>query len=179
MAIPNQIILRPNNNNNVNIITNDNQLHIISPVCNTEVNVTNPITKIVQVTTPGPQGPQGPPGSIPNTSSFASTGSNIFIGDQIITGSIFVTGNINGNLTGTASYALNFPTPFKIQTGSISAEVNNSSNNIFLIKNSNIDIFSISNTGIIALSTQSQELTGSAPYGGIYFTSSSIYVGLD
>jgi hypothetical protein len=51
--------------------------------------------KIIEVITQGPQGPvgpQGPLGSI-NTSSFATTGSNTFIGNQIITGSISLSGS--------------------------------------------------------------------------------------
>lgn len=40
-------------------------------------------------------------------SGFATTGSNIFIGDQIITGSVFVTNTITGSLNGTASYSNN------------------------------------------------------------------------
>ena len=33
-----------------------------------------------------------------DTGSFATTGSNIFIGDQIITGSIYFTGTIDGGI---------------------------------------------------------------------------------
>ncbi len=114
MAIPNQILI-DSPTNTVNIQTNDNQLRIISPVCNTEVNVTQPNTTVIQVATPGtigPQGPPGPSGSFPSTGSFATTGSNIFIGNQTITGSIFVSGSListsfTGSLQGTASYALN------------------------------------------------------------------------
>lgn len=40
-----------------------------------------------------------------DTSSFATTGSNIFIGDQIVTGSILVTNGFTGSLQGTASLA--------------------------------------------------------------------------
>lgn len=43
-------------------------------------------------------------------SGFATTGSNIFIGDQTITGSVFVTNIITGSLNGTASYAGNSTT---------------------------------------------------------------------
>ena len=117
MAIPNQILI-DSPTNTVNIQTNDNQLRIISPVCNTEVNVTQPNTTVIQVATPGtigPQGPQGPPGpsgSFPSTGSFATTGSNIFIGNQTITGSIFVSGSListsfTGSLQGTSSWANN------------------------------------------------------------------------
>ena len=117
MAIPNQILI-DSPTNTVNIQTNDNQLRIISPVCNTEVTITQPTTTIIQVATPGtigPQGPIGPSGSFPSTGSFATTGSNIFSGSQTITGSIFVSGNListsfTGSLQGiatTASYVLN------------------------------------------------------------------------
>jgi len=51
--------------------------------------------RVIEVITQGPQGPvgpQGPSGSI-NTGSFATTGSNTFIGNQIITGSISLSGS--------------------------------------------------------------------------------------
>ena len=214
MAIPNQILI-DSSTNTVNIQTNDNQLRIISPVCNTEVNVTQPNTTVIQVATPGTIGPQGPvcpSGSFPYTGSFATTGSNIFIGNQIITGSVYLTGLLFGtsswaNNALTASYALNVSDPFRISTGSISASVNigtnifqivsgsstffnidnqgsttisSSASNIFLIKNqNNTPLLTISQSGVIILSTQSQEITGPAPNGGIYFTSSSFYLGLD
>ena len=40
-----------------------------------------------------------------NTGSFATTGSNIFIGNQTVTGSIVVTEGFTGSLQGTASIA--------------------------------------------------------------------------
>jgi hypothetical protein len=115
MAIPNQILI-DSPTNTVNIQTNDNQLRIISPVCNTEVNVTQPNTTVIQVATPGtigPQGPPGPSGSFPSTGSFATTGSNIFIGNQTITGSVYLT----GLLFGTSSWANNALTASYINGG--------------------------------------------------------------
>jgi len=47
----------------------------------------NQTPRIITITTPGPQGIQGPPG-------FASSGSNTYLGDQIITGSILISGSI-------------------------------------------------------------------------------------
>jgi len=47
----------------------------------------NQTPTILTITTPGPQGPQGPPGD-------ATTGSNTFVGNQTITGSIFISGSI-------------------------------------------------------------------------------------
>jgi len=52
-------------------------------------------------------------------------------------------------------------------------------NNVFLIKNSsNKTTFAISES-IVYFATQSSILTGSTVAGGMYFTSSSFYVGLE
>jgi hypothetical protein len=81
----------------------------------------------------------------------------------------------------TASYAMNSSvaeTPFRISTGSIFASVNIGST-IFLITNNNIPILTVSQSGIVILATQSIDPTGIAPNGAIYFTSSSLFIGLD
>jgi hypothetical protein len=65
-----------------------NQLDV--SITENQVNVTQGVTRIVTVTSQGPQGPIGP---IPNTGSFALTGSNEFVGDQTITGSLTVSGS--------------------------------------------------------------------------------------
>lgn len=80
----------------------------------------------------------------------------------------------------TSSYAISAsysPTPYLILTGSVFAKVN-TSNDIFLIQSASIDMLKITQSGVIILATQSAQLSGSAPTGGIYFTSSSFYVGL-
>ena len=62
----------------------------------------NQTPRIVTITTPGPRGIQGPPG-------YASSGSNTYLGDQIITGSILISGSIIPNVgTGelTSSFSL-------------------------------------------------------------------------
>jgi len=131
-----------------------------------------------------------------NTGSFVTTSSfNAY------------TGSNTSQFAGTASFALTTPTPFRISTGSISASVDigtdifritsgsstffnidnqgstvisSSASNIFLIKNqNNIPVFTISQSGVVILSTQSLNLTDPAPNGGIYFTSGNLYVGLD
>jgi hypothetical protein len=58
----------------------------------TAVNISQPVTNIVETIAAGPQGPTGPQGPIGsiNTSSFATTGSNIFVGNQTITGSLVI-----------------------------------------------------------------------------------------
>jgi hypothetical protein len=77
----------------------------------------------------------------------------------VITGSLDVTGS--ASITG-------------------SLFMNSDSNDIFLIKNSsNTTVLAVSQSGVVIFSTQSQELTGPAPIGGIYFTSASFFVGLE
>ena len=99
-----------------------------------------------------------------------------------ITGSLFGTSSF-ADYAVTASYALNgggggTTTLFRIATGSISASVDVGST-IFIITNNNVPVLTVSQSGVIILATQSQELVGPAPNGGIYFTSSSLFIGLD
>jgi len=101
-------------------------------------------------------------------------------GSYNITGSLFGTSSY-ANFALTASYAMNGGsggTPFRIATGSISASVDVGPN-IFIITNNNIPVLTVSQSGVVIFSTQSQELAGLAPNGGIYFTSTSFFVGLD
>ena len=98
-------------------------------------------------------------------------------GSYNITGSLFGTSSY-ANFALTASYTLDSPPLFRISTGSISASVNVGST-IFLITNNNIPVFTVSQSGVVILATQSINPIDPAPNGGIYFTSSSLYVGLD
>ena len=76
---------------------------------------------------------------------------------------------ITGSLNVTGSAAI---------TGSLF--VKSSTSDIFLVKNANnTTVLAVSQSGVIVLATQSQNLTGPAPNGGIYFTSASFFVGLD
>jgi uncharacterized delta-60 repeat protein len=87
----NIIDIVPENNT---IIITDNNLNKPYP----SINIPQPVTRILQINTPGPQGATGPSGSqgpsgsggggTIDTGSLATTGSNTFIGNQTITGSI-------------------------------------------------------------------------------------------
>ena len=58
--------------------------------------------------------------------------------------------------------------------------ISGSAQTLFLVKNTvNNNILSVSQSGIVIVATQSVDLTGTAPNGGIYFTSGSFFVGLD
>ena len=90
--------------------------------------------------------------------------------------------NITSSLAVTASYALNanaFPySGSAVITGSLTIKSN--VNDIFLIKNfAGGNIFTVSQSGVVVLATQSAELTDTAPNGGMYFTSGAFFVGLD
>jgi hypothetical protein len=101
---------------------------------------------------------------------------------QLQTGSLY---NISSSYAVTASYALNSTTggtfPFSgsaIITGSL--EIKSDINDIFIIKKFNGQpVLTVSQSGVIVLATQSAELTGTAPNGGMYFTSGSFFIGLD
>jgi hypothetical protein len=101
---------------------------------------------------------------------------------QLQTGSLF---NISASYAVTASYALNagFGSGFPFSGSAVitgSLEIKSDVNNIFLIKNfNNQPILTVSQSGVVIIATQSLELTGSAPNGGMYFTSGSFFVGLD
>jgi hypothetical protein len=109
--------------------------------------------------------------------------SQLASGSYNITGSLFGTSSY-ADYALTASYALNGGggggggDPFRITTGSISASVNIGPA-IFIITQNNIPVLTVSQSGVVVFATQSQELAGPAPNGGIYFTSASFFVGLD
>jgi hypothetical protein len=59
--------------NTVNIQPDNNKITVVNPD-NTSVNITQPVTNVIQVATPGPAGPAGPTGPTGPSGSF-ETGS--------------------------------------------------------------------------------------------------------
>lgn len=132
-----------------------------------------------------------------------------------LTGSLKVLGSITGSLFGTSSFATTASyvdasnikgiSSFRIGTGSISASVNVTPENLFLINSGFTQYFNISSSGdtdiysnlfivrnfttkqpvltvsqsIIQIATQSFDPTGDTKAGSIWFTSASMYVGLE
>ena len=94
---------------------------------------------------------------------------------QLISGLLY---DITASYAVTASYVLGASDPYRIISGSMSATVS-PTNNIFLIKQGTTPILTITQSGVVILATQSIELTDTAPVGGMYFTSSSFFVGLE
>lgn len=99
--------------------------------------------------------------------------------EQLRSGSYSISGSFSGSFIGDGSgltNLTNIPSP-QIVFSNIIASVNVSPN-IFLITSSSEEVFKIEQTGVAVLKVQSQEITDPAPNGGIYFTSSSFFVGL-
>ena len=63
---------------------------------------------------------------------------------------------------------------------SSSLRIQSDVDNLFLVKGSlGNPIFSVTQSGYVVIATQSANLTSTAPNGGMYFTSTNFFVGLD
>jgi len=94
---------------------------------------------------------------------------------QLISGLLY---DITASYAVTASYILGVSDPYRIISGSMSATVS-PTDKIFLIKQGATPVLTITQSGVVILATQSFALTGSAPNGGMYFTSGSFFIGLE
>jgi hypothetical protein len=111
------------------------------------------------------------------SASYAATAS-VFLGtlNRITTGSVTASVNVANDIFLIQSGSF---TPFSISSTGATT-ISSSAQDIFLIRNSNNTIvFEVSQSGVITLSTQSVVLSDPAPVGGIYFTSASMYLGLE
>tara|TARA_R110000823_G_scaffold7348_1_gene26896 strand:- start:431 stop:847 length:417 start_codon:yes stop_codon:yes gene_type:complete len=123
-------------------------------------------------------------GSLYNiSSSFAVTASHAlnstspfpFIGDAKITGSLDINGT-GGDIFLIKSSSVEVLTVK--ESGAVT--ITNDAPTMFLIRDTSFaPILAVSESGVVIFATQSQELTTTAPIGAIYFTSSSLFVGLD
>ena len=116
-----------------------------------------------------------------NTGSYNSTGGWTLVGSGagstfMATGSVTSSVNVTGDIFIIKSGSYN---PFTVSSTGLTT-ISGSAANLFLIKNaSNEPILTVSQSGVVILATSSVELTNTAPNGGIYFTSNSLFVGLD
>ena len=116
-----------------------------------------------------------------NTGSYNSTGGWTLVGSGagstfMATGSVTASVDVTGDIFIIRSASYN---PFTV-SGTGLTTISGSAANLFLIKNaSNEPVLTVSQSGVVILATSSIELTGPAPNGAIYFTSNSLFVGLD
>jgi hypothetical protein len=130
-------------------------------------------------------------GSLNGTSSFANNSIFAVTASYALAGNLGPGGDVFRIATGavTASVSTTASSIFTINSGSStfftvnnqgSTTISSSASNIFIIRNqNNTPVLTVSQSGVLVIATQSVELTGTAPNGGIYFTSSSFFVGLD
>lgn len=110
------------------------------------------------------------------TASYALNAGGATQGDRIVTGSVTASVDSNGNIFIIKSGSQSFVTI--TNTGTIITS--GSADNLFIIKGSADKVLlSVSQSGVITLATQSSNPVGTAPNGGLTFTSTDFFVGLD
>jgi hypothetical protein len=96
---------------------------------------------------------------------------------QIRTGSLY---DITASFAVSSSWS---PSTFPFSGSAVitgSLTIKSDVQDIFIIKNfDNQPILTVSQSGVITIATQSAELVSPAPNGGLYFTSTAFWVGLD
>jgi len=102
-------------------------------------------------------------------------------GDLSITGSLIVTGVVTGSFYGDGSGLTNINvsdlTLFQIVSGSTSARVDVGNGDLFIVKKSGIELFKVNNNGVVIYNDRQD--TPPFVYGGIMYSSSNFWVGLD
>ena len=110
------------------------------------------------------------------TASFALNGGTGGSGFSITSGSVTASVDLTNSIFLIQSGTF---TPFSVSNLGLTT-ISGSATDLFLIKNtSNQNILRVSQSGVVVFATQSATLSETAPNGGIYFTSTSFYVGLD
>lgn len=157
--------------NEVVLVNQDRGIIITDQDACTQVEVTQPITSVVQILT-GPMGPSGTDG-FPYTGSANISGSFNLIGNATITGSLFLS---SGSYSGSGANLFNIPASAivglnlsMIATGSVTASVDVTSN-LFLLKSASVEIFKVQPDKVVVLASSS--VTPSAIAGGIYYSAS-------
>jgi hypothetical protein len=111
--------------------------------------------------------------------SFQGDGSNLTgvgLGYAIVSGSVTASVNVQDTIFLIKSGSSTFFTVDKEGSTTISG----SADSLLLVKSvNNINLLNVSQSGVIVMATQSVNLNSPAPNGGLYFTSSSLFIGLD
>jgi hypothetical protein len=162
----------------------------VIPEPGNSITVTQPLVSVIEVATVGPQGPPGPPGSGSGGGPFVDFGSYWGATDNLqVTGSFNTTGSIlfvstNSSIVSNPAFATNdfflirnSITTFVINDG---VQITSSAENpIQVLDTNNNNLLQVSQSGLIIFSTSSITPSGNAPNGGILFTSTNFFVGLE
>jgi hypothetical protein len=161
----------------------------VIPESGNNITVSQPLVNVIEIATVGPQGPAGPPGS-GSSGPFVDFGSFWGATDNLqVTGSFNTTGSIlfvstNSSIVSNPAFATNdfflvrnSITTFVINNG---VQITSSANNpIQVLDANNNNLLQVSQSGLIIFSTSSITPSGNAPNGGILFTSTNFFVGLE
>lgn len=84
MADPNQIII-DSNVNDVSLDVTNNIIEVVDNNCPSEIQITQPVTRVVEVATVGPRGPRGPAGIEGNFIATGSVSASVALTQDIFT----------------------------------------------------------------------------------------------
>lgn len=84
MADPNQIII-DSNVNDVSLDVTNNIIEVVDNNCPSEIQITQPVTRVVEVATVGPRGPRGPVGIQGNFIATGSVSASVALTQDIFT----------------------------------------------------------------------------------------------
>ena len=139
------------------------------------VDVTQPLTTVVQISDAGLQGPQGPQGEAGASQPFSNLSGNIWF----TSASILISSSAS---TGDLFLIKNGYTTFKVSASQqVAVEISSSAGTILDIRNTQQSIFNISGSGVVTFATQSttpqpQDATSA---GKLWFTNTDLYVSLE
>ncbi len=138
------------------------------------VEVTQPLTTIIQISDAGLQGPQGPPGQVGASEPFSNLSGNIWF----TTSSILITGS---DAVGQLFLIKNPYTTVSVENSAVQGVVvTSSAENILTLKNNNNQVlFNVSGSGVYQFLTQSNPPTGEVDPGKLWFTSTDFYISLE
>lgn len=119
MAGPNQITI-DSDVNDISIDITENIVQVVDENCPTEISITQPVTRVVQVAAPGPQGPPGPQGIDGTTTYFIATGSvtaSVSLTEDIFTVTSASTDIFSVNYQGVITLQEQLTTPTAVRGG--------------------------------------------------------------
>jgi hypothetical protein len=112
-------------------------------------------------------------GSIGDIIATFSADSDSF---RIVSGSVSASVNVTGDIFFVRSGSINLLSVSSTGTTTVSG----SANDLFFVKGiANKTILTVSQSGVVVFATQSVTPSGTAPNGGLTFTSTDFFVGLD
>jgi hypothetical protein len=169
--------------NRINIIDDGKILNLAKQGDGKIVVSTKTDADIIRVIEKGPKGDKGDRGesSLVDTSSFATTGSNVFIGNQLITGSLSVSNGINpffiinsngyvGLNTSTPTTQLDVVGNAYITGGLALGYGANTGEDLFIIKSGSFPALRVNNQGLLILGAFS--ILPSAQEGAVAYSAS-------